>query len=278
MSIQSGMTRRIVLAGGTSAILFGCTPPSNSGNQNQIPEQIFPASIPNWVENIPMYLSIASMAAPFGGALLGAIGLVKLAGTVKYIGNLANTGSKIADFISLANETRKVFFPEFSISSQPKPFITQAENGVNEFETIPILIDNIQLQLGVMNEKGGNFGGYDLFTSVKPVYAPPPKTYSEALGSGDLPSARISPAPNGSWDGKIVMGRLPTDAYVSYTWKVLKGEEPSDQNIASNAFVGPAFLSVASSENILDLQNAAYPNKNVEARFQVPDAALWNPD
>ena len=70
------------------------------------------------------------------------------------------------------------------------------------------------------------------------------------------------------------MGTLPPGAFISYSWKVPRGQQPSDDYIASTGFIGPAFLAMDDASYSVDLADAIDAGRNVEARFQLPDASL----
>ncbi len=270
MSTHQMVTRRSLLIGGCSVALVGCDPPTAGGGGDGLS---YSQPLPWWTE-IGMYLTMAAIAGPAGGVLAGALGLRRLAIVLRGVGVFADRASQVYDSIEFLNQLRLERFALPAPNSNPRPFIVPANGNINDFESVPVFRNDVTLQFGVLNEEGGNFGENDIYVTVKRVEERPPQTLSEIWGSGDLPHAIVSPAPNESWDGSLPIGTVPPGAYVSYSWKVPRGQQPTDVHIASTAFVGPAFLSIDDTNYSIDLAEALDPGKNVEARFQLPDANL----
>jgi hypothetical protein len=273
MSTHLRVTRRFVLIGGCSVILVGCDQaPGGASGSNSDPT--YPQlSLPSWAE-LGLFLTMATVAGPVGGALAGALRLKGLETFLRGVGVFADYASMIYDAIEAKNQLRSHRFALPSPSDSPKPFIVPESGAINDFESVPVFRNDVTLQLGVLNEQGGNFGEHDIYATVKRVDEPAPRTLSDVFGSADLPHAIVSPAPNGNWDGRLDIGALSPGAFISYSWKVPRGGQPSDDYIASTAFVGPAFLSVDDANYSLDLAEAVDSGRNVEARFQLPDASV----
>jgi hypothetical protein len=267
------VTRRSLLIGGLSIALVGCDQPTGGVAGRDDGPSNPQLTLPSWAD-VGMYLRLGMIAAPIGGVLAGALGLGTLAVALESVGIFSGRGHQIYELINTINQLRSERFalPEFN--ANPRPFIVPENGNINNFESVPVFRNDVTLQFGVLNEEGGNFGECDIYVAVKSVDERPPQTLNEIWGSGDLPHAIVSPAPNGNYDGSLPIGALPSGAFVSYSWKVPRGQQPTDDYIASSAFVGPAFLSIDDANYSIDLAEAVEPGKNVEARFQLPDASL----
>lgn len=270
MSTRHMVTRRIVLIGGVSVVLVGCDPPTAGGGGR---EDVSSSTLPSWTD-LGLFLTMATIAAPLGGALAGALELGGLATALRTVGVLASEADRIYDYIEVAKKLRLDRFLLSASDPAPKPFIVPENGNINDFDSVPVFRNNVALQLGVVNEMGANFGEHDIYATIRRVDATAPRTYSEIFGSSELPHVIVSPAPDGNWNQQIDMGALPPGAYVSYSWRVPRGRQPSDDYIASTGFIGPPFLSIDDANYSVDLAEAVEPGRNVEARFQLPDASL----
>jgi hypothetical protein len=272
MHSYQNLSRRSVLAGGCALALAGCNPPS-SGTQSS--DQILQTSdlpdiLPSWAD-IPIYLKMATVAGSIGASVTGALGMPVLAATLETISIFAGRGLQVYNVIETINQIRanRFIFPDSN--SDPKPFVVPKTNNINDFEFVPIFRSDVSLQFGIMNEAGGSFGENDIYTTIKRAEEPAPRTLNDVWGTGDLPHAIVSPAPDGSYDGVLPIGTLPPGAYISYSWTVPKRQQPSDEYIASNAFIGPSFISIRDEDYTVNLADAIEAGKNVEARFQLPN-------
>jgi hypothetical protein len=192
---------------------------------------------------------------------------------MRRFGVFADYASLVPDAIQFLTQERAQRFALPSLDSSPRPFIVPESENINNFESIPVFRNAVTLQFGVLNEEGGNFGDYQIYATVKRVDEPPPRTLSDVFGSADLPHAIVTPPPNGNYDGRLDIGALPPGAFVAYSWRVPRGQQPTDDYIASTGFIGPPFLSIGDADYSIDLSEIE-AGKNVEARFQLPDANL----
>ena len=269
MSAYHMVSRRVVLIGGLSVPLIGCDPSTGYNDDPSYSQMPLPA----WAE-IGLFLTMVTIAGPVGGALAGALRLRALATVFRRGGMIGDRANLIYDSIEALNQVRSERFALPAPNSSPAPFIVPENGDINDFDSVPVFSNDVILQYGVLNEEGGNFGNHDIYVTVKRVDEPIPQTLHDIFGSADLPHAIVSPAPDGSYDGRLNIGVLPPGAYVSYSWKVPRGQQPTNDHIASTAFIGPAFLSVDDASYSVDLTDAVAAGRNVEARFQLPDANL----
>lgn len=259
------VTRRSVLIGGVSVALVGCDQPNGAGGVDGGSPNPWPSLSPE----AEMFLTMLTIAGPGGGILAGALRLGGMRIALRTAGRLASYAGTISDLIEVVNRVRSELFAPAAQASSPRPVIVPESGNINDFEWVPVFRNDVTLQFGVMNE-GGNFGDYDIYATVKRADEPVPRTLRDVFGSADLPHAIVSPPPNGNYDGRLNIGRLPSGAFVSYSWRVPRGQQPSDDYIASTVFIGPAFLSVEDADYSIDLADAIEAGKNVEARFQLP--------
>lgn len=266
------VTRRTVLVGGLSVALVGCDQ-GGGGVTGSSGGSTSPISWPSWTQ-VGTLLTIGMVAGPIGGTLAGAIGLPMLTTVFEGIGVWAGRAHQIYDLVNSLNETRAERFAPPASDSQPRPFVVAENGNINDFDSVPLFRNDVAVQFGVQKKEDGTFGEHDIYATVKRLDEPAPRTLSEVWGSGDLPQAIISPSANGNWDGSLTIGALPPGAYVSYSWKVPRGQRPSDDEIANGAFIGPAFLAIDDASYSTDLSEAVEADKNVQARFQLPDANM----
>jgi hypothetical protein len=222
--------------------------------------------------DIGVLLTMVTIASPAAGFLAGALELPEVETVLRGIGVLAGLGSKIYDAVVSKNELRSQRFAPPSSDSAPRPFIVPANGDINDFNSVPVFKNAVTLQLGVESQQGGSFGDHQIYATVKRADEDPPRTLSDVFAPTGLPYAVVTPASNGKWNGQVEIGALPPGAYVSYSWKVPRGQQPTDDYIANTAFVGPVFLAVDDASYSIDLEQAVQPGKNVEAWFQLPDA------
>jgi len=268
MLLNSKLSRRTVIIGGLSAPLIACGP-----NGIELPEEI------PWAR-IGLFLTIATVAASASGVLLGAVGATRVASLMFRAGAGADRANSYFEGIQAANQLRLALFPPPDQYSNPRPFIpdsstqqayqTSDNTEVNNFDIVPVFGQNITLKLGVLNNEGANFGAYDLYATVKRVDEPVPTTYREIWGSGDLPHVIVSPPTSGNFSHDVHVPVPLNGAYVSYSWKVPRGEQPTNEFIANNVFIGPAFLTIDETSYASSVQEYVIPGKNLEARFQLP--------
>ena len=261
------LTRRSLLACGLSIAVVGCD--SEPGGYDPEPRLV----LPRWAER-GIYFTVHTAAGAVGGYFAGAIGRQALPAIIRGLGLddylVAAVDSGLADIY----RTRAERFAMPTQNSNPQPFIVPESGSINDFDSVPVFRNDVTLKLGIINEEGGSFGEYDIIATIKRADERPPQTLVEVWGSGDLPHARVAPAANGNYDGHLDIGALPIGVYVSYSWKVPRDQQPTDEHIASSAFIGPPFLSVNDSSYSIELNQSLEAGRNVEARFQLPDEGL----
>lgn len=277
MRLNPTLDRRTMIIGGLSAPLIGCQPGGDQGSSGY--------QLPPWVADFSLVLSLVAIAAPGTGVLLGAIGLTRAAGFMGRMGIDFNRASNLVERIEFLFELRNALFLQPDQSSGARPFLppsstqqasyqTPPNADINNFDIVPVFGPNVDLQLGVLNDGRADFGDYDLYATVKRVEDPPPTTYSAIWGNGDLPHVVVTPPARENFKHVVSMPVPPNGAYVSYSWKVPRGQRPSDEFVANNAFIGPAFLAVDEYSYANSAQDDLIAGKNLEARFQLPSAEL----
>lgn len=267
MQIDNKVSRRSVIMAGCSAALVGCDSPRSSNlGSNPYTSSNLPT-----LEQFEIFLTIASYALPGVGFFAGRIGLFGAAAFLKNAGVWADRAGYVVDFIQLLNQQRmQRFVPPIS-NVISRPYITPTVRTVNDFNYLPVFTDAVSVKLGVINEQGGNFGPNDIYATIKRVDEAPPKTLNEVWGDGSLPHVIISPATNGNYDGRLDIGKMDPGVYVSYSWTVTRGQTPSDEYIASSAFIGPSFICMDQSNYSINVSQAIQDNNNIEARYRLPN-------
>lgn len=265
MADMYSISRRTAVIGGLSTLAVGCDAPSGGGNttgggypnqQSYTTEEFF--------EDAELFLTLTARAARVGAFVAGTVRRYEIATILNTVGAFANIGAEVASTINSANQYRS------TQATQPASGSIAAPAGVvvNDFDEVPVFGLDVNLELGLLSQ-GGNFGQNKIFVTVQRTDQMPPKTYQEALGTGELPHAMITPATNGSWDGGLAVRLRRPGAYVYYAWRVPEGQTPSDDLIASRAFLGPAFVAVDRANYSPQLANAIQPGRNVQARYPI---------
>lgn len=278
---DSSISRRSLIVGGLAVPLVGCGPEGQgsgtgggsgtSGGSGGSGGTSSTVEWPSWTE-IGLYLTMATVAGSAGSLLAGAVGLARLAGVLSRISTFADRAGTVVEAIEFLNGLRAQRFALPTLTSTPAAFAAPQSGEVNAFDAVPIFKNDTMLRLGVLNEEGGNFGEYDLYATIKRVEDAPPRTLNDVWGNGDLPHVIVQPNSDESFGRHVPMTPRDPGAYVPYSWKVPRGQQPSDAFIADNAFIGAAFLALDDASYSYDIDAAVDAGRNVEARFQLPDA------
>lgn len=261
-------TRRSVLVGGLSTAIVSCAP---TGNQSGEGQQTFDVeSAVEVLTEVGVALSIIARVAPIAGAVFPAIGLAQLAPFLIKMGTDAKTVGAVYSGVRYAIETFSTNFAASAQTRNSRPFLVPQSGNVNNFDSIPVVRDQASVDFGLLGTGGGYFGDYDIFTTLIPAEQPQPRSVDEALGSSGLPYAIIHPAPNGLWNGQHDLGVLPVGGYVSYSWKIPRGGQPTDEIVSSAAFMSPPFVSTGASNYSTDLSDLIDAGDNIVARYHIP--------
>lgn len=265
---QLTISRRSVIAGGFAAATVGCGPSATwdgSGGDGG-------TALPVWLQDPGLILTVASFALPGVGHLFGRLGVAVAARWAHRAGAWADTADSIYTAISSISQLRNALAAVPAADAQPRAVLTAATAETNSFEHVPVFDGSIGLYLGILDEPGANFGSYDVWATIKNVADAPPRSLTEALGNGDLPHAVVTPATDGSFDRTLGIGTLPPGAYVSYTWRVPTGQQPTDEFIQSQAMIGPVFLSMSQPSFDDEVAANIESGLNVEAQFRLPSS------
>ena len=256
------LSRRTALIGGLSTLAVGCDAPSGGPGGGYSNQQSYTTE--EFLEDAELFLTLTAKGARVGAFAAGTIRQYKIAAVLNTVSAFANIGAEIASTINSANQYRS------TQATQPANGGAAAPSGmaVNDFEEVPVVGLDVILELGLLSQ-GGNFGQNKILVTVQRTDQLPPKTYQQALGTGELPHALITPASNGSWDGGLPVRFKRPGAYVYYAWRVPDGQIPSDDLIASRAFVGPAFVAVDRANYSPEMANAIQTGRNVQARYPI---------
>lgn len=261
-------SRRALLIGGASAALVGCAQESgSSSDQGSSPSDGPP--IPYWAE-IGTILSVTAFAGPLAGRFVAGIGLRGVASFLARLGVGADRASSIHDGIDFAYQAARLAFGVPAASAAPRPILVPQSNNINSFNYVPVFDSNVGVEFGLLGGAEDSFAGHAIFTTVKRADDPVPRTYEEALAGEVAKYALINPAPNGK-DRVHDVGPLPIGGYISYSWQLPRGTEPTDEIIASSPMISPAFLSVAGSEYQVDFSDLVELGDAVQTQYRIPE-------